>query len=388
MKFSNFYHYRKTYLSLTLAISMACAPATLLAASYSMADLEFLTVEKNVDEFFQHYLDIRPSERKERWKELVQTMSIEWINRLMREKNYARTTLREINKRSDLYPFRDDEHFLFKKNQFLNQYFDQCFQKKETNCTEDLRHSLSLAIKDSEWAYQFIKKHQKSLAPEELYKLFSIIYKSSDAMVFCQKTDLSQWVIKKISEDKARNIKKAESLESYISKSCSVKMYEATKEQLFEGRRLYRLDLYEYFKSYKLIQKSDEELFYIIFTLDSPEIGDTLNLAWSFIQTLAEDYPKRMLLLERLKKLKTLPGETVFQGPGYDRHLAIIKLFKTNFPEYLDLYAENCLKSLNEANTGQPIVKSCHEFLKIKDIDQKWRDQYQNLRKSVEGIKK
>lgn len=392
MKFPNFLLNTKYCLSLALAGSLLTSPLSTLAAPYTLADLEFLTVEKNVEEFFQHYLDIRPAERKERWKELVQTMSIEWLNRLMREKNLERATLKEINKRSELYPFRDDEHFIFKKNQYLQLYFDDCFQKQDPkqakSCNEDLRFSLSLSIRDSEWAYQFLKKHQKRLGPDELLSLFQIIFKSSDAMVFCQKADLAQWAIKKISEDKVRNTKKAERVENYISKSCAVKMYEVSKEQLFEGKRLNRLDLYEYFKSMNLIQKPDEQLFFIIFTLDSPEIGDTLNLAWNFIQSLAENYPLRMQMMERMKKLKTLPGETVFQGPSYDRHMAIIKLFKANFPEYLDYYAENCLKTLNGPSEGLPVVKSCHEFLQLKEIDSKWREQYQGLKKSVEGLKK
>lgn len=388
MKFTNFLLNRKNYLSLALVTTLLGTPNLALAAPYTLADLEFLTVEKNVDEFFLHYLDIRPAERKERWKELVQTMSIEWINRLMREKNLERANLKEINRRSELYPFRNDEHFLFKKNQYLQQYFDDCFQKREKYCLEDLRFSLNLNIKDSEWAYQFLKKHQKFLGQEELFKLFTIIYKSSDAMVFCQKADLSQWAIKKISEDKAKNQKSNERIENYVGKSCALKMYEATKDQLFEAKRMNRLDLYEYFKSHNFIQKDDEELFFITFTLDSPEIGDTLNRAWNFIQTLAENYPKRMALMERIKKLKTLPGETVFQGPTYDRHKAIIKLFKANFPEYLDFYAESCLKTLNGGSEGLPVVKSCHEFLQLNDIDAKWREQYRGLKKSVEGTKK
>lgn len=43
-----------------------------------MADLEILSQEKGYTEYFAHALDIRPSERNERWKEMTILMAENW----------------------------------------------------------------------------------------------------------------------------------------------------------------------------------------------------------------------------------------------------------------------------------------------------------------------
>jgi uncharacterized protein YcaQ len=54
-------------LSLTLSLESK-------AAAYSMVDLEALEKEQSFGEFFAHALDIRPSERNDYWKTMVQNM--------------------------------------------------------------------------------------------------------------------------------------------------------------------------------------------------------------------------------------------------------------------------------------------------------------------------
>lgn len=84
--------------------------------------------------------------------------------------------------------------------------------------------------------------------------------------------------------------------------------------------------------------------------------------------------------------MPTLPGIAVFKNPNYERHQAILELFKKNFPEYIDTYATNCLKLLNGDNP-QNKVTACHEFFSYKDLDQKWKRSYLKLKSDVEGTR-
>ncbi|MBF0207252.1 MAG: hypothetical protein HQK53_10225 [Oligoflexia bacterium] len=46
--------------------------------NYTLSDLEILGEEKNYLEFFQHAQDLRPVERGQRWKELVEQMALSY----------------------------------------------------------------------------------------------------------------------------------------------------------------------------------------------------------------------------------------------------------------------------------------------------------------------
>ena len=49
-------------------------PVSWAATPYTLADLEVLVSEESHKEFFQHALDIRPSERQDAWKSMVSKM--------------------------------------------------------------------------------------------------------------------------------------------------------------------------------------------------------------------------------------------------------------------------------------------------------------------------
>ncbi|MFP5459502.1 MAG: hypothetical protein ACLGG7_12270, partial [Bacteriovoracia bacterium] len=57
--------------------------ATCAAQGYTMGDLEALEKERSYSEFFSHALDIRPSERTEYWKTMVQNMGESYLKLLL-----------------------------------------------------------------------------------------------------------------------------------------------------------------------------------------------------------------------------------------------------------------------------------------------------------------
>lgn len=369
---------------LTVVISLFPSLCFGQTRPYTLLDLEVLESEKNTEEFFKHYREIRPSERQKRWREITQNMGILWIQNSIKEKKFSREHFQLLEERTKGSPFAEDEHFQHYKRQYLTHYFDSCFENKHAHCHEHLEKALMNTILESEWSYQFVTKHLNLLKTNELKILIKSVLQSSDGEIYCGKLSfftplLNLYIEEKVHQDELqKNITK-----ELITSNCRKKLKEQIQSHLFEIPRYKRLDAFLFLDELKLLSPETKEIFYVIYTLDIAEIGDTLNLAWNFVQSLGENYQKRKKILEKLLKLKTLPGETIFKTPDYDRHQAIIKLFKKNFPEYLDHYASSCLKFLNGGNSEQKVL-NCHEFFTTNEIEQKWKDSYLKLKNSIE----
>ena len=357
---------------------------------YTMTDLVVLESEKNTDEFFKHYLDIRPSERQKQWREITQNIGVIWIERLISDKKFDRETFNLVEERSKTYPFLDDELFQFTKRKYLTPYFKKCFDQlnpTEKKCTDDLDRTLLTTLLESEWSYGILTAHLNKLTPAQVKKLNTVILQSPDALIFCGKKDYFQVLLRQYIEDKlSENLVLKNQNLSLISRACRLKIKNYQSEALNNSPSYKRLDSFLFLEELGNITEKERELFYISYILDNAEIGDTLNLAWNFVQSLSENYKKRENLLKEIKSLPTLPGLGVFKNPNYERNAAIIELFNKNFPEYIDTYATNCLKLLNGDKLDNK-VSACHEFFSYRKLDQKWKNGYLKLKSSVEGTK-
>lgn len=354
---------------------------------YSLSDLAVLESEKDTEEFFKHYRDIRPSERQKVWREMTLNMGVIWVEKLIVDKKFGQKDFDLLHERSKTPPFQEDELFQFTKRKYLSLYFAKCFEMPEKACSNNLNLALATTQLESQWSYDLLTKHLNKLNVDQVRTLNKNILQSSDALIFCGKKDffaplLRQYVEAKITEN---DLQKNLTL-SLVTKSCRLKIKEYQAQILQLSPRDKRLDSFLFLEELGNIGPKEREIFYVTYALDNAEIGDTFNLAWNFIQGLAENYKKRDELLTELNKLPNLPGETVFKNPNYERHSAIIHLFKKNFPEYLDNYAQSCLKHLNgEKISGNP--KACHEFFSFKGLDPKWKNSYLKLKTDIEGTK-
>lgn len=354
---------------------------------YGLTDLAVLESEKDTEEFFKHYRDIRPSERQKQWREMTLNMGVLWIEKLLADKKFEQKDFELLHERSKTYPFQEDELFQFTKRKYLTLYFAKCFEGNRKSCSHDLNRSLAATQLESQWSYDLLTKHLNKLEIDQVRILNKNILQSPDALIFCGKKDFFAPLLRQYVQDKVTENDLQKNLNlSLVTKSCRLRMKEYQAKLLQLSPRDKRLDTFLFLEELGNIDSKEREIFYISYALDNAEIGDTLNLAWNFIQGLAENYKKRDELLIELNKLPNLPGETVFKNPNYERHSAIINLFKKNFPEYLDAYAKSCLKHLNgEKTSSNP--KACHEFFSFKGLEPKWKNDYLKLKTDVEGTK-
>jgi hypothetical protein len=93
-----------------------------------------------------------------------------------------------------------------------------------------------------------------------------------------------------------------------------------------------------------------------------------------------------MQIFKTLKKLDPLPGE-VFSSNDKEKREAVINLFASNFPEYVDHYAKTCvnfLKGIGEFPRGNPTLY-CNELYSASKskrwISQPLKTQYSSLKK-------
>lgn len=377
----SFLSFSNLLLNLTLP-----TPSIAQSRLYTMADLLALENEKNTTEFFLHYRDIRPSERKTQWQEITINMGTIWIEELIAKRQLTQSTFSSIEERGQSFPFASNELFQFAKRRYLTIYFDECFKKSANNCTEDLSKSLSSTQLESEWSYNLINKHLSQLSTAQLQVLNGNILKSSDALIFCNKKDFIPALIRQSIEEKAKENPVSQNLSSNLSSACKLKLKPHLTNYLISGPRDKKLDTYLLLEEIKSITNEDRELFYISYVLDNAEVGETLNLAWNFIQSLGENYSKRQEILKQLQKRDKLPGGIILKDPNQEKHLAILNLFNKNFPEYIDLYATSCLGLLKGENTRTQ-VSHCHEFFGYTDLSAKWKESYYKLKKQIEGSK-
>ncbi len=374
------------FLTCTLLVSPICKRTDAQLKSYTLTDLLALESEKNTEEFFLHYRDLRPSERQKQWREITLNMGNIWLTKLVDGKKYDRGTFQVLEERSDLFPFKDDELFQFNKRKYLTGYFDNCYLRNSPLCSEDLAKSLKSTTLESEWSFNFLIKHLRNLKIGEIQILNKNIINSSDAIIFCQKKEFLNPILQQYIEEKLNVHIDGQNSKLSLSKSCQLKLKPFFTDFMLTGPRQKRLDAFMFLEENKLISSNERELFYVSYVLENAEIGETLNLAWNFIQSLSENYNKRKEILNEISKQSKLPGQTIFRTPNYEKHTAIISLMNKSFPEYIDLYADTCLKSL-KGELLPPKVSSCHEFFSYKNLDTKWKNSYLELKRKIEGSK-
>ena len=81
------------------------------------------------------------------------------------------------------------------------------------------------------------------------------------------------------------------------------------------------------------------------YILTTPVSGNLLNYAWNNLTELGKDFKQREEILKTLKNRSPLPGN-LFSLRDKIRRETILKHLAKNFPEYIDLYSQTCLKFL------------------------------------------
>ncbi|MBY0517102.1 MAG: hypothetical protein K2P81_09350 [Bacteriovoracaceae bacterium] len=376
----------KTFL---LFIALCISPVKLLqAAPYSMVDLESLEKEKNYNEFFAHALDIRPSERNEYWKTMVQNMGEGYIKFSLTKNRLAHDDLMQIEKLMSWSVLKDYDFFRIKRQEFGFKWISQCLKENsspDSSCWQDLVSFWEKDRQEPDLAPRLLTlltpylplseplaenpAHRARLMVTPYFILSPVIH-SSLAEFQCKKPEVQNVVKSKLMSEWKANYKPVsftQILKTVAHESCWKALVESSHGQWAHGASEDELHLsYLLLKAENALTPLEQDLFYINYLLSAPSRGEIFNMAWNRLQELSRDSQRREKILDALKGWSPLPGG-LFADLDLAKRNAIARLFQKNFPEYIDHYALTCIDYYGGKKRfpdGNPAL-NCRELFEI-----------------------
>lgn len=366
------------------------------AVLYEIKDLEVLEREKNFEEFLLHVTDIRPSERDRHWRQMYQTMAMGLVDYKIKTRDFTKESHKKIEEIGRSSAMINDEFFQLKRSIYNKKYFTECFKsEKEKNiCETEISSYWYFSKKDPDTGLDLASILEDNHAATKLWPFYEKAVKDSAAEFYCKKSSIQHAVIKKLYEE-SNNQEFDGDYKKLIAHIAPDKCFNEivgplknTLTSIDTGGIDKELAL-NLLESTGKLSKEEQDFYAILYLLDGPVVGDKMNVAWKTTEGLSENFPKRQLLLEKIKKLPIIPDK-IFKDPDLPRHKAIINLFAKNFPELLNYYGSTCIKYLkNNSDTPLNVSSSyqCSEFLKAAEANTvQWvsdsvKSQYSALKK-------
>jgi len=336
-----------------------------VAASYSLKDLEVLYNQQSYKEYLSHSLDIRPSLRDKKWEKMTKEMASNYIDSLIKSEMSTKKSYLYVESLNDIPVLRKDEFFQLKRTQYAHSYFSSC---NFTGCTKLFKDFWRTSKRYPDYDFKFYELYREK---DNAIKNFILPHftKSSGSKFYCLKkyvvSDLFQKLRLEIGQssiEQTNNI-----VTSYADQPCLKSMSKLLVKKLhsLKTRTSDKLTAYKILRSSNLISDSDEDIFFALYILQGPVVGEVFNMAWNRISKLSQQYKRRSILLSKLTQMDPLPG-AIFSHPDLKKRRTIISFFHRNFPEYLENYVKTCISYFSgngEFPLGNPTIQ-CDDLMK------------------------
>lgn len=375
------------YLLFTLLLLLS-APGR--GANYTLQDLEALSADGAHEEFFQHALDIRPSERLGPWREMMSKMGV-----LLTKSLQAKTLLKrqDFNKIESLYTLpvlREDDSFKVRRQELGLRYLEKCL-KSANPCNDDLKAFWEKDPTDPELAVKLAEIiHALPNSPLPLWTFLDVALKSPLSEFFCKKPFVMKSLWDKFEVDYIRLGVQGDLLkkiDSTVHPDCLPSLNKEAITRLHSPQKTMDRELgFQILKAQNKVNASMSDFFYTVYLLEKPSQGELFNYAWGRLKELGNASIRRDEVMKQLKKLDPLPDD-IFSSMDQTKKRVILGHFKNNFPEYLDFYASECVQYYGGKVSyphGNPTIH-CQELM-ASDLAPQFIDayklkQYQDVKK-------
>jgi hypothetical protein len=376
----------KTLFHIALLLSLGLSPV--YSSPYSLVDLEALEKENSYAEFFQHALDIRPSERSEYWQTMVKNMAEGMLNTMLKKNRMTPEEFKMVESLSDWPVLKTDEFFKLKRQEVAIKWFSQCFsedsapeskcwaqfvefwetEKQERDLTSKLLKLLTPYIQST--TPDVLKPEHQARRIVNRFFIIKPMVNSNLAELQCKKPEFQEILWEQLKKNWAFSLGQkslATLLKNLASLECWKNFAPQAIQTWMKGDDSQELALN--FELLKLLKKESETIRYLHSThylLTSPSKGDHFNIAWNRIQELGKKPLKREEIRGILEGWKSYPGET-FKTSEQSKKNVIIRHFAKNFPEYLDLYSHTCIDFFSGKKSfpsGNPAT-NCRDFFEL-----------------------
>lgn len=330
-------------MGLTLGVRAQTPGLGLQLHPYQMSDLEVLAAEKNAREFLNHALDIRPSERDKKWRELVSQMALLTVAEASRESPLELKSFDFIQNIANWPSLAQDDYFQLKRADYATTFFKQCFARRSAqNCLERMQAYQNSSRPNPNLALLLIGELKKYLPTYSRTQLLMSITKGEFSQEFCARSEVQAELLALLL---AKAYTATPKPQLYADQACLTQLDKPLKEMLYSFEMNNARASYEILRALDKLDASELDQFYTYYLLSSPATSELFNLAWNNLRALGSDYERRQLVLKKLKQLEPVPGRS-FGDPDIRKRRTLTEAFLTHFPEYTDYYLKHCFTYL------------------------------------------
>lgn len=317
---------------------------------YSLADLEILSTEKNYTEYFNHALDVRPSERNDKWKEMTLQMAESWTKSIQKKAEPTREDFFQVEKLFSWPILKSNEFFRPLRFRFGLAYLQNCFRGESwEKCWPLLQAFWEADPTDPDTAIQMVELVSKFRPENEQFDYWpwlKVALNSPLSEFYCKKENITDLLWEKIRIEWIKVNKDGsftQKLKTMVHQDCFQGLNQYALKKLSPlSNALDREQAFAILRSEKRLSELQKELFYIYFLMDNPSQGETFNYAWNNLQQLGKSALKREAILEQIKRESTLPDETM-NSLDEDKRRVVLREIHRQFPELLQYYGKSCL---------------------------------------------
>lgn len=352
---------------LLLFILLVCSSSK-AQTLYTLADLEILVQEEGHEEFFQHALDVRPSERQEAWKTMVSKMADVMTRKLLAKAEIERKDFLKIEELFSWPSLRTDDIFRNRRQEAGLRYLKACL-KKDQPCWNDLKTFWENDKNDAETAYRLAELTAELKDPPiSSWSFLEISLKSPLSEFYCKKEFVMNALWGKIEIDYIKLGPEGDlmkKIDQTVHPDCLPTLISEARKRLYSPAKLQDRELA--FQVLKSQMKADQEItdfFYTVYLLENPSQGELFNYSWNRVRELGGTVARREAVLKKLKNLDPLP-DAILGSLDQTKKRVILKHFKTYFPEYIDFYTDQCVNyygGIGSFPSGNPTI-NCQNLM-------------------------
>lgn len=358
---------------------------------YQITDLEILKNERSYFEFFDHALDIRPSLRDIKWKSMVESLGIDFLDELTKKTIIDKTSMNLVYKLSNWPVFIGNEFFIKKRDSLFLRQLQVCYsgkKRKKTTCHKLSEHIYNDYKHDLVFSYDIVNLLVKyNVSHKKLWSFSKNLVSNKMSEFYCDKKDFKKIILNEIYRDISIN----KELKLDIHRDCFKSLTTDLRKDIVSTKDHQRNGAHEALKAAKAIQKKDSSAFYILEYLSKDQLDhNKVDNSINNLKDLAKNYQLRKTLLNTLNKLDPLP-DSIFSTDLPNKNPIKTRLLFRHFPEYIDFYVKTCLSYLKGTKTfphGNP-TPNCHSLFvlnkSLKILPESFKIQYKKATSFAES---
>lgn len=354
--------------SFLVFLSLFLSPAG-WALTYTLDDLGVLVEQNAFEEFFVHALDVRPTERQERWQGMVSKMADSMTASLLKKSEITAQDYKKVEDLMRLIPLKTDDVYRIRRQQIGLRFFKSCLRNDQP-CWSSVKQFWEKDPSDPDLGLklsELVEDHPSSPLPS--WPFLEVALKSPLSEFYCKKPFVMKNLWDKFGIDYIRLGSEGDLLkkiDSTVHPDCLPSLNLEAQRRLLSPVKIEDRELaFKILEAQNKIDQRVTDFFYTLYLLERPSKGELFNYSWNRLKELGASESRRQTVLRMMKRsLKTLPDE-IFSSIDVVKRRAVVGHLKANFPEYLDLYVHQCIQYFGGKGSfpeGNPTL-NCQDFM-------------------------